>query len=58
MGSLSRRLDIAIAQIEKKQLQVRIKGELSSVGKSELWKLIERYTKVSTAVRLYELAKD
>ena len=51
-------LAVIIAQIEKEQLQAQIKEELSSVGKKDLWKLVERCIEVGTALRLYELVKD
>lgn len=51
-------LAVIIAQIEKEQLQAQIKEELSAVGKKELWKIIERYAEVNTAVKLYDLVKD
>lgn len=58
MEELKMELMNIVAQIEKEQLQAQIKEELSSVGKKDLWKLIERCVEVSTAIKLYELVKD
>lgn len=58
MEELKMKLMNIIAQIEQEQLQAQIKEELSSVGKKDLWKLIERCVEVSTAIKLYELVKD
>ena len=58
MKNLEIELLSILAQMEKKQLQARIKEELSSVGKKDLWKLVERCIEVGTAIRLYELVKD
>lgn len=41
MEELKMELMSIVAQIEKEQLQARIKEELSSVGKKDLWKLVE-----------------
>ena len=57
MENLKIELMSTIAQIEQWQLQAQIKEELSSVGKKDLWKLIERCVEVSTAIKLYELVK-
>lgn len=58
MEELKMELMNIVAQIEKEQLQAQIKEELSSAGKKDVWKLIERYTDVNTAIKLYELVKD
>lgn len=58
MEELKMELMNIVAQIEKEQLEARIKEELSSVGKKDLWKLVERCIEVGTAIRLYELVKD
>lgn len=39
----------------KKKMEQEIKEELASVGKEELWKMIEQYADVTTAVNFCEL---
>lgn len=42
----------------KEKIGQEIKEELASVGKDDLWKKIEQYSKLSTAANLYELITE
>jgi hypothetical protein len=42
----------------KKKMEQEIKEELASVGKEELWKMIEQYAKLTTAANFYELITE
>ena len=46
---------VIVANFMKGKMEQRIKNELASVGKGELWKEIERYAELTTAYSLYEL---
>lgn len=58
MNNLEPELLVIVARLEKDILQDSIKEELSSAGNENLWKKVERYAEVSTALKLYELVKD
>ena len=49
---------VIVANFMKGRLEQRIKNELASVGKGELWKEIEQYAKLTTAYSLYELITE
>ena len=47
-----------VSNFMKGRLEERIKNELASVGKEELWKEIEKYANLTTAYSLYELITE
>ena len=47
-----------VSNFMKEKMEQEIKEELSSVGKDDLWKRIEQYSKLSTAANLYELITE
>lgn len=58
MEKLAYELLNIVARLEQEKLKIEIKEGLSFAGNENLWKKVERYTEVSTAVKLYELVKD
>lgn len=47
-----------VSNFMKEKMEQEIKEELASVGKDDLWKKIEQYSKLSTAANLYELITE
>lgn len=47
-----------VSNFMKEKIGQEIKEELASVGKDDLWKKIEQYSKLSTATNLYELITE
>lgn len=47
-----------VSNFMKEKIGQEIKEELASVGKDDLWKRIEQYSKLSTAANLYELITE
>ena len=47
-----------VSNFMKEKMEQEIKEELASVGKDDLWKRIEQYSKLSTAANLYELITE
>lgn len=47
-----------VSNFVKEKLEQEIKEELASVGKDDLWKKIEQYSNLFTAVNLYELITE
>lgn len=47
-----------VSKFMQENIEQEIKEELASVGKEELWKMIEQYAKLTTAANLYELITE